>query len=125
MATFEERLKIALKNNNMKQIDLANKLKMNRAIISQYLSGRYKPKYDRISEIASALNVSEAWLMGYDVEPLDDYLKKGNDKVKDELDELFDHVRDDLTEVDIELMKMIMKRHIKEIDNELDNEGND
>ena len=119
MATFEERLKIALKNNNMKQIDLANRLNMNRAIISQYLSGRYKPKYDRISEIASALNVSEAWLMGYDIEIPDDYLKK-EDEVKDELDELFDTVRNELTEDDIELMKMIMKRHIKDIDEELD-----
>lgn len=70
MSKFEERLKKAMSLNNMKQIDLANKIGVNRAIISQYLSGKYKPKHDRIYELSKVLNVSPAWLMGYDV-PID------------------------------------------------------
>ena len=35
--------------------------------ISQYISGAYEPKQDRIYLISKALNVSEAWLMGLDV----------------------------------------------------------
>lgn len=35
--------------------------------MSQYISGAFKPKQDRTYLIAQALNVSEAWLMGFDV----------------------------------------------------------
>ena len=35
--------------------------------MTTYMSGDYEPKQDRIYLIAQALNVSEAWLMGYDV----------------------------------------------------------
>ena len=34
--------------------------------MSQYLSGTFKPKQQRTYLIAKALNVNEAWLMGYD-----------------------------------------------------------
>ena len=66
MDNFSKRLRKALEINNMKPIELADKLKINKGIISNYLSGRYNPKYDRITDIARVLNVTEAWLLGYD-----------------------------------------------------------
>lgn len=33
----------------------------------QYAKGKYSPKTDYLRKIAIALNVSEPWLMGYDI----------------------------------------------------------
>ena len=52
----------------MKPIDLARKLGINRAVISQYLSGRYAPNLNRLYDIAKVLNVNETYLLGLDVE---------------------------------------------------------
>ena len=65
--SFANRLQKALIIRDMKPIDLARKSGLNKAIISQYLSGRYKAKQDNIYILSKALNINEAWLMGYDV----------------------------------------------------------
>lgn len=73
------RLKKVMELNNLKQVDLleivkpyCNKynVKMNKSDISQYLSGKTKPNQDKLVILSMALNVNEAWLMGYDV-PMD------------------------------------------------------
>lgn len=78
VATFSERLQESLKRKNLKAIELANLSGISRGAISSYLSGRWKAKQDNIYLLAKALNVNEAWLMGYDVpmepvRPHDDY----------------------------------------------------
>ena len=40
---------------------------LSKASLSQYVAGVRLPKSDRIYVISKALNVSPAWLMGYDV----------------------------------------------------------
>lgn len=65
---FSTRLAEALKQRGMRQIDLCNATGIGRSAISQYLSGFNEPKQDYIFKIATALKVSEAWLMGFDVE---------------------------------------------------------
>lgn len=67
MAFLGERLKIALKNKNMKQSVLAYRLGVDRSYITNYISGRYSPKTDILHKMAEILNVSPAWLLGYDV----------------------------------------------------------
>lgn len=62
-----KRIKRALELRNMKQADLVEKTGIGKSAISQYLSGKYVPKQTATHLIAKALNVSEAWLMGYDV----------------------------------------------------------
>lgn len=62
-----ERLRLALRNANMKQIDLCRITGIDKTTISSYVSGRYGAKKDRINVIADALDVNPAWLMGYDV----------------------------------------------------------
>lgn len=67
MVSTAERIKEALAIRNMKQADLVEKTKIGKSSISTYISGAYEPKQRNIYKIAKALNVSEAWLMGYDV----------------------------------------------------------
>lgn len=62
-----QRIAKALEMRGMKQSELRRLTKIPKSSMSLYLSGAYEPKQDRIYLIAKALNVSEAWLMGYDV----------------------------------------------------------
>ena len=66
---------MALQIKGVKQADLCRLTKIPKSALSQYISGAYDPKQDRIYLIANALNVSEAWLMGLDV-PMDRQVKK-------------------------------------------------
>ena len=70
IADFGVRLKEALKRKQMTQSELSKLTGINNSTISEYISGRYEPNRSRISEFAEILNVSEIWLMGYDV-PID------------------------------------------------------
>ena len=77
--TFQSRLKKAMDFNNMKQVDLVNKTKLDKTLINKYLAGIMKAKQDKLTILADALNVNEVWLMGYDVameRNPDDLLKK-------------------------------------------------
>lgn len=64
---ISERLKKALLIRNMKPIELSEKTEIPKSAISHYMSGYAKPKDDRIYLISKALDVSEAWLLGYNV----------------------------------------------------------
>jgi repressor LexA len=65
--TFANRLQKAMNLKNMKQVDLVEKTNIDKSLISNYLKGKYKAKQDNLYLLAKILNVSEAWLMGYDV----------------------------------------------------------
>lgn len=67
MATISERIKEGLNLRNMTQSELVSLTKLNKSSISSYISGKYEPKQKAIYLISKALNVSESWLMGYDV----------------------------------------------------------
>lgn len=66
-ATFAQRLREGLELRGMKQIELATRSGISKYSISHYLKGDWEGKQDAVYELARALNVSEAWLMGYDV----------------------------------------------------------
>ena len=67
VATCADRIKTALKIKGIKQSDLVRLTNIPKSAISQYISGAFEPKQDRVYLISKALNVSEAWLMGLDV----------------------------------------------------------
>ena len=67
MAELKDRLQQALDRKGWKAVDLVEKTGVPKGAISYYLAGRSKPKADRLYIIAQALDVSEAWLLGYDV----------------------------------------------------------
>lgn len=70
------RLKTIMNERNLKQIDILKltepfchkyDIKMNKSDLSQYVSGKVEPNQKKLFVLGKALNVSEAWLMGYDV----------------------------------------------------------
>ena len=62
-----ERLKKLMALKNLRQIDIAEKTGLGKSAISQYVSGKITPKQDKVYLLAEGLDVSPAWLMGYDV----------------------------------------------------------
>ena len=65
--TCANRIAKALSIRGMKQSELCEKTRIPKSAISQYISGAFLPKQDRIFLMAKALNVEPIWLMGYDV----------------------------------------------------------
>lgn len=62
-----QRIAKALEIRGMKQAELCKLAKVPKSSLSLYLSGAYEPKQNRIYDMSRVLDVSEAWLMGYDV----------------------------------------------------------
>lgn len=52
---------------NINQVDLCQRTGIPKSSMSMYLSGERSPRRNRLSQIAEKFNISEAWLMGYDV----------------------------------------------------------
>ena len=67
LKTIAQRIREALDLRGMKQSDLVSATGIGKSSISTYLTGEYEPKQRNIYKIAKALDVSESWLMGYDV----------------------------------------------------------
>ena len=78
-ASTADRLRQALEEANMKQIELSRCTGIDRSAINRYLAGTYEPKQDAIHKMAQALNVSEMWLWGYDVPMQRTKAQKKND----------------------------------------------
>lgn len=66
-ANIKDRLRKALELREITQSELAEKANIDKGQLSSYLSGKYKPRQNNIDALATALNVNEAWLMGFDV----------------------------------------------------------
>lgn len=62
-----ERLKEIIALRQVKQIDIIESTGITKGALSSYISGRYEPKQDKVYVLAKYFDVSEAWLMGYDV----------------------------------------------------------
>ena len=80
-ATIAERLREALIAAGKKQADLVRETGLDRGSVSSYLSGKYEPKQKAIYKMAQALNVSESWLLGYDVPMARTLEQKKNDEL--------------------------------------------
>ena len=70
------RLKQIMRERNIKQRDILDmarphcenyRVKLNSSDLSQYVNGKVEPGQTKLFVLARALDVSEAWLMGYDV----------------------------------------------------------
>lgn len=73
-----KRLNQIMEERNLRQIDILNlvlpicakyDIKMNKSDISQYVSGKVEPSQEKLVALGMALNVTESWLMGFDVSP--------------------------------------------------------
>ena len=66
--SMKNRLREALQLRNKRPVDMARDLKISRSAVSQYLSGAREIKDSKkLHTVAKYLDVSEAWLMGFDV----------------------------------------------------------
>lgn len=65
-----ERIKNLRKQKGLTQKELAKLSSISEISIRKYENGHRQPKQKAIYQLAKALNVSEGWLMGYDV-PMD------------------------------------------------------
>ena len=87
MATFSKRLRTAIDMRGISQTELAKKTGISKSIISHYLKGDWEGKQDAVYALALALNVSEAWLMGFDAK-----MERGNNltapQSTDDMDEI-------------------------------------
>ena len=68
---FSIRLDKAMKLRNIKSVELHEKTGISESLLSKYLSGNALARQNKISALSKALDVSPAWLMGYDV-PISD-----------------------------------------------------
>ena len=67
MDTCSNRIKIAMQTFGITQAELARRTGISKGALSSYLSGGYSPKQKTLYVLADNLDVSAAWLMGYDV----------------------------------------------------------
>ena len=83
--TTGQRLKEIMKSQNLRQVDILNKtlpyqkslnIKMSKSHLSNYVNDRSSPDNDKLRLLSNALNVSEPWLMGYDVDDNDKVVTK-------------------------------------------------
>lgn len=72
----KDRLNQLMKERNLKQIDIINMskpfqekfdIKLSKSNMSEYVNGKSSPDQAKIYLLANTLDVSEPWLMGYDV----------------------------------------------------------
>lgn len=70
------RLKLLIEERGIRQIDILNAAKpycekfgvrLEKNDLSQYVNGKAEPGQEKLTILGLALNVSETWLMGYDV----------------------------------------------------------
>lgn len=63
---FINRLKSVMADHKISQNELAKRTGIRQSSISDWLNDKYEPKQDKVYLLAKALNVSPAWLLGYD-----------------------------------------------------------
>lgn len=66
MSVFSERLRSVMKERGISQAQLSALTDIPKSAISQYLSRKFKPKQERVYLICRALDISPAWLTGYE-----------------------------------------------------------
>lgn len=108
--TFANRLNKALKDNDMSPTELAKKTNIDKSSISNYLSGNYKAGQDNLTIIADALHVSEPWLMGYDIDKVNNEINSNTINNKRQI--LFDKTKDLLSDDDWATIEFIMNKTI-------------
>ncbi len=64
---LKDRLVEAMEVRGLRAVDLVEMTGIPKVTVSYYMSGTTVPRADKLYKLAQALNVSEAWLMGYDV----------------------------------------------------------
>lgn len=109
-AELKDRLQEALYIRDKKAVDLVRDLKIPKSAISQYLSGKSQNMdSERLYAICKYLDVSEPWMMGYDVS-MERNMEKKNNAIADivkrlRTDEDFLYLVESMGKLDAEKLK--------------------
>lgn len=121
VSNTSQRLQQIMAERGLRQVDIVNKcqpfcrqfhISINKANVSIWVKGTVEPNQDKLFVLGHALNVSEAWLMGYDVpmarnvERLIDFVVTSNDKDLLIAVESLDDEQKELLRKYIELLKI-------------------
>lgn len=102
-SSTSERLKQIMNERSLRQVDILEAakpfcekygVKLAKNDLSQYVSGKVEPRQEKLTILGLALNVSETWLMGYDVR-----------RERDEKEQLT--VPSELSELDTQIMALV------------------
>ena len=128
-STTSERLHKLMSERNLRQVDILNLsqkyqkelgIKMGKSALSQYISGKSVPDQNKLVLLGKTLNVSESWLMGYDVprERNDNMFENNNQTIdlKDVLNRTVAFDGHTLDENDAELIKSLLENMVKNKD---------
>lgn len=102
---FHIRLKRAMASKNITQTEIVEKTSIHKSTLSQYVSGKIIPRQNALEELAKLLNVSEPWLMGYNVS-MD---RNSLDKPSDDNIQLIARSINDLDEAKMEQVKNFIR----------------
>lgn len=125
--TTADRLNYLIASRNLRQVDIVRmakpycemfNIKLNRNDLSQYVNGKTKPKQKKLTVLGLALNVSEAWLMGYDV-PMERQPTENVGEKKNRIIIIYkdgEQITRELTDIQVELFKAMLD-NLTPIDN--------
>lgn len=118
-----DRLKQIMAERKIKQVDILRSakpfcdkygVKLAKNDLSQYVNGKVEPGQEKLTILGLALNVSEAWLMGFDV-PMGRESKKeqspisgGQSNIKLELIHFVDCLSDEQAALALRVLKSIV-----------------
>ena len=114
------RLKQIMRERNLRQVDIVRlaepyckeyNLKLTKSDMSQFVSGKVEPGQWKLKILGKALNVSEVWLMGYDV-PMERKESAPTAEVeRDEFVRLFSALGPENRQRILDLMKALLSSH--------------
>ena len=117
METTSIRLKQIMKERNLRQVDILRlaepycgeyNLKLTKSDMSQFVSGKVEPGQWKLAILGRALNVSEVWLMGYDVPMKREDPAPGKDAEREEFVRLFTALPPENRQRILDLMKALL-----------------
>lgn len=103
IAKPKDRLREALNDSGLTQVELARKANLTKDKVNKYLKGVCKPGNVPMFNMSQVLNVSPLWLMGYDVPKRED----------NEMRQIKNEIMEKLNNLEVEKLKKV-KRFIDE-----------
>lgn len=120
-----DRLRELMAEKNWKQVDIINHskqfqeklgVKLGKSALSQYVNGVQAPDQKKLALLALTFDVSEAWLMGYDV-PRERDVKTETEYTSSDLKRMAENAKTfdgkPLNEDDVEAIKNIIEIYLK------------
>lgn len=119
IATFGDRLKEALKVNNMTQSKLSEISGINTSTISEYIKGKYDPSRSRIFEFSEILKVNPVWLMGFDIPAREETPKKSTRLTTFEKKQLLEKIKKKYKEKNKNVVAICDEYNLKKFDEDI------